>query len=120
MPRRELKRSVYSDSKDETTKSISNSTLKALLLEVQKKLQEKEKELSKLTEEVVTLKSEHTEYQRQLQLFRGEYQRIRFTYEHMIKKGQHFYITGLTESKFDRLSAWSHPKCTSLSRLQIV
>jgi len=68
VPRRELKRSVYSDSKDETTKSISNenSTLKALLLEVQKKLQEKEKELPKLTKEVVTLKSEQTEYPRQL------------------------------------------------------
>ena len=74
VPRRELKRSVYSDPKDEIIKSNcnENSTLKAQLLEVQKKLQEKEKELSKLTEEVATLKSEQTEYQRQLQLCQGE------------------------------------------------
>ena len=72
--------------KDEIIKSMSNenSTLKAQLLEVQKKLQQKKKELSKLTEEVVTLKSEQTEYQRQLQLFQGEYERTRFTYEHVI------------------------------------
>lgn len=89
VPRRELKRSVNSDPKDEIIKSISNenSTLKAQLLEVQKKLHEKEKELSKLTEEVATLKSEQTEYQRQLQLFQGEYERTRFTYEHVIKRG---------------------------------
>ena len=66
---------VYSDPKDEIIKSISkeNSALKAQQLEVQKKLQGKEKELSKLTEEVVTLENEQTEYQRQLQLFQGEY-----------------------------------------------
>ncbi|KAL9978094.1 hypothetical protein ACROYT_G015575 [Oculina patagonica] len=56
-PSREIKRSVYSDPKDEIIKSITseNSTLKAQLLEVQRKLQEKEGELSKLTEEVATL-----------------------------------------------------------------
>ena len=126
MPRRELKRSVYSDPKDEIIKSISNenSTLKAQLLEVQKKLQEKEKELSKLTEEVVFLRSEQTEYQRQLQLFQGEYERTRFTYEHVIKRGQCFYMTGLTESEFDCLfeclepflSALVYPDCKSSER----
>ena len=70
---------------------------------MQRKLQEKEGELSKLTEEVATLKNEQTEYQRQLQMFQGEYERTRFTYEHVIKRGQCFYMTGLTEGEFDCL-----------------
>ena len=119
----ELKRSVYSDPKSEIIKSISNenSTLKAQLLEVQKNLHEKEKELSKLTKEVATLKSEQTKYQRQLQLFQGEYERTRFTYEHVTKRGQRFYMTGLTESEFDCLFECLEPFLSALvSRLQIV
>lgn len=115
MPIKELKRSVCSDPKDEIIESISteNSTLKAQLLEVQKKLQEKEKEFSKLTEEVVTLKNEQMEYQRQLQ-FQEEYERTRFTYEHVIKRGQYFHMTGLTESEFDCLLECLEPFVTAL------
>lgn len=100
MPRGELKRSVDRDPKDEIIKSISNenSTLKTQLLEVQKKLKEKEKELSKVTREVATLKSEQTMYQIKLQLFRGEHERTIFTFEHVIKRTNGFYMTDLTES----------------------
>lgn len=91
-PRRELKRSVYSDPKDEIIKPISNenfNTESSAIRSAEKAT--REGELSKLTEEVATLKNEQTEYQRQLQMFQGEYERTRFTYEHVIKRGQCFY-----------------------------
>lgn len=63
----------------------------------------RERELFKLTGEVATLENEQTEYLRWLQLFQGEYGRARFKYEFVIKRGQCFYMTGLTESEFDCL-----------------
>ena len=71
-PRRKINRSAGNDPTEEPIDAISgeNSKLTDQLLEVQEKLLQKENELSKLVEEVTTLRTEREEYKRQLAFFK--------------------------------------------------
>ena len=89
---------------DEIAKlSAENSVLQAKLLEVQETLRSQEKELTRMVEQVAALKTGQQEYERQVKLFQSEFQRSRFTYDHVMKRGQCFYMTGLAESEFNCL-----------------
>ena len=110
-PRRKMNRSAGNDTTEELIDAISgeNSKLRDQLLEVQEKLQQKEKELSKLVEEVTTLRTEREEYKRQLAFFQNEFERTRFSYDNVKKKGKVLYMTGLSLPEFDCLYEFLEP-----------
>ena len=122
-PRRELKKLNPVDPKDELIGTISqeNSQLKRELSILKEKMKEKEKEMAKMVNELNGLKNDHMQYKNQLQSFQFEFERSRFTYEHIMKRGQCFYMTGLTDAEFHCLfdciepflSCLVYPDCKS-------
>ena len=122
-PRRELKKLNPVDPKDELIGTISqeNSQLKRELSILKEKMKEKEKEMAKMVNELNGLNNDHMQYKNQLQSFQFEFERSRFTYEHIMKRGQCFYMTGLTDAEFHCLfdciepflSCLVYPDCKS-------
>ena len=76
---------------------------------MQEKLQQKEKELSKLVEEVTTLRTEREEYKRQLAFFQNKFERTKFSYDNVKNKGKVLYMTGLSLLEFDCLHECLEP-----------
>lgn len=65
-------------------------------------------EMSEMAKELDTLQLDEMLCKKQLESFKLEFERSRFTYEHIMKAGQCFYMTGLTENLTFCLTVWSH------------
>lgn len=103
--RRKIERLDPKDPKDKIIETVSkeNSELKTELLILKQKLEAKEMEMSKMAKELDTLQLDEMQCKKQLESFKLEFERSRFTYEHIMKAGQCFYMTGLTDLEFNCL-----------------
>jgi len=117
-PRRKIERLVIdlTDPKDEIIKTISdeNCELKKELLLLKEKLKEKEHKMVKMANELDSLRIDEIQYKNQLKAFQYEFEKSRFTYEHIKKRGQCFYMTGMTDIEFDCLYECVEPYVSCL------
>ena len=61
-------------------------------MQIQEKLRQKEKDMSRMVEELTALRSDNEQLKRQLLFFQVKYKRTLFTYDNVITKGQCFYV----------------------------